>query len=138
MQMTAGHTIFAIGVCLLVLLDLAVAGMILAGMWKVFEKAGQPGWAAIVPIYNVIVMLDIADLPRWWIVLYLIPLVNFVAFLLVSLSIAEKFGQSTSFGVGLALLAFIFWPILGFGDAQYIGPRISPRGFQPIMPPQPP
>jgi uncharacterized membrane protein YoaK (UPF0700 family) len=108
-------------VIVMLIIQLALAVAAIAGFWKVFEKAGKPGWAAIVPIYNFIVMLDIAGKPVWWIVLLLIPLVNFVVLILVALAIAEKFGKSTGFGVGLALLGFIFYPILGFGDAQYKG-----------------
>ena len=107
------------GICSLLYLALIV--VVIAGMWKAFEKAGQPGWTAIVPILNIIVMLKIADKELWWIVLMLIPLVNIVIAIIVMIAIAEKFGKSAGFGIGLALLGFIFWPILGFGDAQYHG-----------------
>jgi Family of unknown function (DUF5684) len=98
---------------------LAFLVLILAGWWKVFEKAGKPGWAAIVPIYNVIVMLEIVGKPLWWVVLFFIPLVNFVALIIVAIEMAHCFGRSTAFGVGIAFLGFIFVPILGFGDATY-------------------
>ena len=87
--------------------------------WKVFEKAGKPGWAAIVPIYNVIVMLEIAGKPLWWILLYFIPLVNIIVGFIVIVAIAAKFGKGTGFAMGLIFLGFIFWPILAFGDATY-------------------
>jgi hypothetical protein len=90
-------------------------------MWKVFAKAGQPGWAAIVPIYNIIVLLQISGKPVWWILLFLIPVVNLVIAILVGIAIAKNFGKSDAFGVGLGLLGFVFYPILGFGDAQYQG-----------------
>lgn len=95
--------------------------IVLAGVWKVFTKAGKPGWAAIVPIYNVIVMLEIAGKPLWWLVLMIIPVVNFVAAIIVCIALAAKFGKGSGFGVGLALLGPIFFPILGFGDAKYQG-----------------
>jgi hypothetical protein len=98
-----------------------VVGMI-ASMWKVFAKAGQPGWAAIVPIYNLIILLQISGKPSWWLVLFLIPLVNFAALILVAISLAKSFGKTTGFGLGLAFLGFVFYPILGFGSAQYMGP----------------
>ncbi len=98
---------------------IAVMVFYLAAFWKAFEKAGKPGWAAIVPIYNAIVMLQIAQRPTWWFVLMLIPLVNIVVAVIVSINIAERFGKSTAFGLGLAFLGFIFWPILAFGDAEY-------------------
>ena len=99
--------------------QLAVAVIVLAGFWKVFTKAGQPGWACIVPIYNIYVMTQIAGKPAWWIVLFFIPIANLIAAILIFVSIAQKFGKGAGFGVGMALLGFIFIPILGFGDAQY-------------------
>lgn len=94
----------------------------IAAWWKMFEKAGQPGWAAIIPIYNVVVLLRIAGKPLWWIILLLIPLVNIIVWIMVSVAIANNFGKGTLFGVGLLLLGIIFYPILGFGDAQYQAP----------------
>lgn len=92
---------------------------IIAGVWKTFTKAGQPGWAAIVPIYNFIVMLKIAGKPMWWVLLLLVPLVNFVVMIIMFIGIAKAFGKGTGFGLGLTFLGFIFFPILGFGDAKY-------------------
>lgn len=106
---------------LLIVVYLVVIAIIVAGMWKTFTKAGQPGWAAIVPIYNIVVLLEIAGRPVWWIVLFLIPCVNLIVSIIVMIDVAAKFGKSAGFGVGLALLGFIFFPILGFGDAQYQG-----------------
>lgn len=103
------------------LIWLAIVVVVVVGVWKVFEKAGKPGWAAIIPIYNLIVLLEIAGKPLWWIVLFLIPLVNLVAAILVGIAVAKCFGKGTGFGVGLALLGCIFFPILGFGDAKYQG-----------------
>lgn len=100
---------------------LVVAVGVIAGLWKVFVKAGKPGWAAIVPIYNIIVWLEIVNKPLWWIVLLFIPFVNIVVLIILSIALAEKFGKSTGFGIGIALLGFIFIPILGFGDARYQG-----------------
>jgi hypothetical protein len=99
---------------------LCVAVVIIA-MWKVFTKAGKPGWAAIVPIYNIIVLLEIAGKPLWWIILCLIPFVNFIVWIIVSIAVAERFGKGAGFGIGMAILPFIFFLILGFGDAKYQG-----------------
>ena len=101
------------------LIQLLLLALIIVAMWKVFEKAGKPGWGAIVPIYNVILMLEIAGKPLWWIILFFVPIVNIVIDIIVSIEIANRFGKGTGFGVGLALLPFIFYPILGFGDATY-------------------
>ena len=97
----------------------AVIILWIAGLWKVFEKAGEPGWAAIIPIYNLVVLLKIAGKPVWWIILFLIPVVNFIIAILVAIEIAKRFGKGAGFGIGLALLPFIFYPVLGFGDARY-------------------
>ena len=100
---------------------LLVAILVIAGMWKVFTKAGKPGWASIIPIYNVVVLLQIAGKPIWWIVLLFIPIVNFVIAVMVMISLAKAFGKGTGFALGLLFLSPIFIPILGFSDAQYTG-----------------
>jgi hypothetical protein len=110
---------------LFLILYLAFIVFIVASIWKTFEKAGHPGWAAIVPFYNFYIMTLIAKKPTWWIVLLFIPLVNLVALILLNIEIAKNFGKGTGFGIGLALLGFIFWPILGFGDAVYEGAEME-------------
>jgi hypothetical protein len=100
---------------------LAIVVVVIAGLWKTFVKAGKPGWGAIVPIYNVILLLEIAGRPLWWFLLFFIPLVNLVVGIVVAIDIAKKFGKGVGFGLGLAFLGFIFYPILGFGSAQYQG-----------------
>ncbi len=90
-------------------------------MWKVFVKAGKPGWGSIIPIYNIILMLEIVDRPIWWIILFFVPVVNIIIGFIVLIDFARAFGKDTGFGVGLILLGFIFFPILAFGDAQYVG-----------------
>jgi hypothetical protein len=90
-----------------------------AAVWKIFTKAGEPGWAAIVPIYNLIVLMRIAGKPAWWFLLVLIPLVNFVVLIVVLLSIARNFGKGGGFAMGLLFLAPIFYPILAWSDATY-------------------
>ena len=104
-----------------VLFCLAIAVLVIAGFWKVFVKAGHPGWAAIVPIYNIYILLKIGGRPGWWLLLFLIPVVSFVIAIIVAIDVAKSFGKGTGFGVGLAFLGPIFYPILGFGDATYQG-----------------
>lgn len=108
------------------LIWLAVVVLVVAGTWKAYSKAGKPGWAAIVPIYNMIVLLEIVGRPLWWIVLLLVPFVNVVIALLLLLDVAKSFGKSAGFGLGLFFLGPIFWPILGFGSATYRGPAAGP------------
>ena len=97
----------------------AVIVLLIAAIWKVFSKAGQPGWAAIIPIYNIYVMCKVAGRPGWWLLLMLIPLVNVIIAIILTLDIAKHFGEGIGFAIGMILLPFIFWPILGFGGAQY-------------------
>jgi hypothetical protein len=88
-------------------------------MWKVFTKAGHPGWASIVPIYNTCVMCDIGGKPMWWVLLMFIPFVNIVVSVLVTIGIAKNFGRGAGTVLGLIFLPFIFLLILGFGSAEY-------------------
>jgi len=94
----------------------------IASLWKVFEKAGQPGWACIIPIYNIVVLCQIAGKPAWWVLLYLIPLVNIVISIMVKHNISKNFGHDVGFTLGLVFLAFIFYPILAWGESEYLGP----------------
>lgn len=112
-----------IGSSIMMLLFLAVAVVVIAGLWKVFTKAGQPGWACIIPIYNLYVLLQIVGKPAWWIVLMLIPFVNIIIGILLAIEVAKAFGQSAAWGVVLLfLLGGIGYLILGFGNYRYIGP----------------
>ncbi len=88
-------------------------------MWKVFVKAGQPGWGFLIPIYNIYLMLKIAKRPGWWLILFLIPVVNLIIGIMLHFDIAKNFGKGVGFGFGLLLLGIIFYPILAFGDAKY-------------------
>lgn len=104
----------------IILLAIAVIGII--GMWKVFEKAGQPGWAVLIPFYNAYIILKIAGKPGWWLVLMLIPLVNLVIAFIVAIEVAKAFGQSALFGVVLLFfLSIVGYLILGFGNYRYVG-----------------
>jgi hypothetical protein len=103
------------------LISLAITVFIIAGVWKAFVKAGKPGWGCIIPIYNLILILEIAGRPIWWFILLLIPFVNLIVAIIVLMDVAKRFGQGAGFGLGLFFLGFIFWPILGFGDARYQG-----------------
>lgn len=97
---------------------LAIVLVVLAGLWKTFEKAGQPGWGCLIPIYNVYLMTQIAQKPGWWVIMFFIPLVNII-FAIMLYEIAKRFGQGIGFTIGLILLPFIFFPMLGFGDYSY-------------------
>src|SRR3989440_8724987 len=107
------------------IVGLLIALLLIVAMWKVFTKAGQPGWASIIPIYNLYVWCKIVGRPWWWILLMLIPFVNFIILIILCIDMAKSFGKGAGFGIGLAFLGIIFWPILGFGSAQYQGPAVA-------------
>ena len=95
--------------------------LVIVSMWKIFAKAGKPGWAAIIPIYNIIVLFEIIGKPAWWVVLLLIPFVNIIISIIMLSGLSKCFGRGAGTTIGLIFLPFIFYPILGFGSAQYQG-----------------
>lgn len=101
---------------------LIFVGLYIAGLWMIFEKAGQKGWKAIIPIYNFWVLLEIVGRPQWWIILFFIPIVNFIVWIIVYLDLAKSFDKSVWWGIGLIILTWLFILLLGFGDAQYYEP----------------
>jgi Family of unknown function (DUF5684) len=125
-------------VAILVIVYIAVIVFEIASLWKVFVKAGQPGWAAIIPIYNLYILLRVIGRPWWWLLLLIVgvivPFVGWillvVAGIVIAIDLSKSFAKSSGFAVGLFFLNFIFIPILGFGDAQYVGPAGSgPRAL---------
>jgi len=114
-----------------VIVYLALVGFFVFVGWRLFEKAGKPGWAAVIPVYNIVVLLQIVGRPVWWVILMLIPIVNSVTGIVVLLDLARSFGKGTGFGVGLILLGFVFGPILALGGATYVGPAAG--GGKPVM-----
>jgi hypothetical protein len=117
-----GDTAAGAGIAVvLFLIYAAIIVLVIVSMWKVFTKAGQQGWLALIPILNFYVLIKIVGRESWWIILWLIPCVNIVVAIVVSLDLAKVFGRSAAYGVGLAFLPFIFYPMLAFGDARYQG-----------------
>ena len=106
----------------------------LVGLAQTFAKAGKPGWGVVIPIYNLVLLLQIAQRPVWWLILFLIPGINVVVAIVVAVDIAKVFGKGTGFGLGLAFLGFVFFPILGFGDAVYL-PTATHDPSDPSSPP---
>ncbi len=103
------------------IVGLLIAVVMIVAMWKIFTKAGQPGWASIIPFYNIYVLCQIVGRPGWWLLLMLIPFVNFIIAIILCLDLAKSFGKGAGFGIGILLLGIIFLPILAFGSAQYQG-----------------
>jgi hypothetical protein len=104
------------------LIAIVVLVVLLASWWKLFTKANWPGWASIIPIYNLYVIFRIAGKSGWLLILMLVPFVNFIVLIIVELAFAKRFGKGVGFGLGLIFLGFVFYPILAFGDAKYIPP----------------
>ena len=107
---------------------LLLVALIIVSTWKIFAKAGKPGWAALIPFYNYVVFLDITNEPLWWVLLMCIPGVNLVLWVIVMHRLAVTFGRGWWFTVGMLLLPFVFFPILAFGRAQYA------NAFSPAKP----
>ncbi|KAA0214558.1 MAG: signal peptidase I [Leptolyngbya sp. PLA3] len=108
-----------------VVIYLAIIVLMIAGMWKMFTKAGQAGFLAIIPIVNAYIILKIVGRPWWWLILMLIPIVSLIVWIIAMLDLAKSFGKGVGFAVGLILLGPIFVCILGFGSAQYQGPAAA-------------
>src|SRR5258708_1476290 len=100
---------------------LALIFLILPSVWKILAKAGKPGWACLIPFYNLYVLIEIGGKPGWWLLLYFIPIVNIVISILVLVGVAENFGKGAGFAIGLIFLPMIFYPILAFSDSKYAG-----------------
>ena len=112
-----------VGFVFLGLFSLAVLVFYIICMWKIFVKAGKPGWAILIPFFNTLVELQILGRPWWFLLLIIfVPVADFVIGIIMIFDTARVFGKSTGFGFGLLFLSFIFIPILAFSDAKYIGP----------------
>lgn len=106
-----------------IVICLAMAVLVVIGYWKIFVKAGKPGWACIVPFYNLYCLYDIAWGNGWMFLLTFVPCVNFVISIILCIKLAKAYGKGAGFAIGLILLPGIFYLILGFGDSKYIGPQ---------------
>lgn len=122
----ASSIALGIGGLLAFLVAMAVAAVFIVALWKVFTKAGHPGWASLIPFYNSYILLKIAGRPGWWLVLFFVPLVNLAIAIVLAIDIAKAFGQSSAFGFFLLfLLCGIGYLMLGFGDYRYVGPQAA-------------
>ncbi len=119
-----------------ILLYVGIIVLIIAARWKVFTKAGQPGWASIIPIYNTYIMTKIGGKPGWWVLMMFIPIVNIVYLIWLYNMISKSFGKDEGFTIGMILLGIVFWPILAFGSAQYIGPYGDPEAYNAATNPE--
>ena len=110
--------------------ELALVVFLIVTFWKIFEKAGQPGWACIIPIYNTLIWLRIAGKPWWWIFFIFTGPFALIWYIWGVNMVSKSFGKDEGYTVGLVLLGIVFWPIIAFGDATYLGPYGDPVAFQ--------
>lgn len=109
------------------ILSLFLLLLIIVPAWKIFSKAGQPGWKALVPIYNSYIFVEIAGLP-WWVFLgFFVPVLNLITVIVVMYYVSQRFGHGMGYGIGLTFLPFIFLPILGYGRSVYVSPVARPE-----------
>ena len=118
-QMNGAESGGGAAAAVLLIVYLALMVFMIASAWRVFTKAGQPGWASLIPIYNTYIFLKIAGKPGWWLILLFIPLVNIVIGIIATVAFAKSFGKGAGFAVGLIFLPIIFFPILAWGSAQH-------------------
>ena len=107
------------------IIGIVVALVMIAGMWKMFSKAGEPGWASIIPFYNAYVLFKITWGSGIKFLLLLIPIANIVVVIMTQIKLAKAFGKSTGFAVGLIFLSPIFYVILGFDSPEYLGVPVT-------------
>ena len=104
--------------------------LIIISLWKIFAKAGQPGWAAIIPIYNYYIWCKIVGRPGWWVLLLIVCFPIF--FIILCIDLAKSFGHGVGFALGLIFLGIIFFPVLAFGGSQYRGPSAAAGPVTPV------
>lgn len=122
-KMDDAYVAAAAGVMMVYMVILLIVSIIsLVGLWKIFVKAGKPGWGAIIPIYNMYCLFEMSFGTGWLFLLCFVPCVNAVMMIIMWIKLAQAFGKGAGYGVGILLVPFIFLPMLGFGDAQYVGP----------------
>ena len=122
-----------IAALLFVLIYIGIIVLMITSVWKVFTKANQPGWAAILPIYNIIIMLEVAKKPTWWVAMYFIPIANFIFMIMTLNGISKNFGKDEGFTVGMVFLGIVFWPILAFGNAQYVDNKVMSTSSNDLL-----
>jgi len=113
---------YALGLILIMIIYIGVLLLIIISQWKIYTKANQPGWACLIPIYNIWILIKIIGKPGWWLLMLIIPFVNIVFAIWMTNLLSKSFGKSEGFTIGLILLPLIFYPILGLGSAKYLGP----------------
>jgi uncharacterized protein DUF5684 len=125
------------GVAGIILYVAVVYAILVIPYWVIFKKAGQEGWPALIPIYSTYILLKIIGRPGWWLILFLIPIVNLVIYIIMMNDLSKSFGHGVGFTLGLLFLSIIFVYILAFGSSTYRGPAGAPGAAMSTPPPPP-
>ena len=126
-----------VGAVAFLLYVVAIYAILVIPYWVIFTKAGHPGWPALIPIYSTYILLKVVGRPGWWLILFIIPIVNFVILIIVMNDLSKSFGHGVGFTLGLIFLSIIFLFILAFGSSMYRGPA-GATGTSIASPPPPP
>lgn len=118
---------FTTGLLVATIVGLAIVAFLIVSYWRLYTKAGQPGWAALIPFYNVYVLIKLVGRPGWWLAMFFVPLANIVFAIMLMVDLAKAFGKGGGYAVLLILLPYIGIPILAFGQARYVGPVADPN-----------
>jgi hypothetical protein len=122
------HTLLTtLNILVVVFFIFAISILVIIAQWRIYEKAGQPGWASLIPFYNFYVLLKIVGKPEWWLIWIFVPLANLIVGIWTTNLLSKSFGKDEAFTLGLIILPVIFYPILGFGNAEYQGPAGKPK-----------
>lgn len=108
-----------LGILTVILVIVSIISIV--AMWRLFTKASKPGWASLIPIYNVVVLFQISGMSPWLILLYMIPVANLIIQIMLYVNLAKAYGKGTGFALGLIFLNPIFMLILGLGSSKYVG-----------------
>jgi|SRR6267378_5934124 len=134
MENAANNPAFATGFALGMM---AVMVLTVAAMWRIFSKAGEAGWKALIPIYGAVVFNRIVGRPGWWVLLMMIPVVNIVIAMIECADLARVFGKGIGYALGLIVLTPLYLMALAFGPATYVGPNgpaVTPMSSRPTAP----
>lgn len=102
---------------------LVLVVLVIAAVWRIFAKAGEPGWKALIPFYNLYIEYKLFWGNGWLFLLTCIPIVNVVVGIMLCHKMSKAFGHGVGFTLGLIFLPYIFMVILGFNGDEYQGPQ---------------
>lgn len=115
------------------ILQILVTIVIIISLWKIFQKAGEKGWYAIVPIYNLYILTKIIGKKWWWVILYIIPYFGIIWIIWTTNRLRKSFEKNWIFLVGMTFLPFIFFPIIAFDTSLYTNLKKAEQEKEPTQ-----